>query len=141
VQQAAAQIPWFHNCVLLDKIKDAGERLWYVQQATQNGWSRNVLVVQIESGLYRRRGRAITNFQATLPKLQPDFAQQLIKDPYNFDFLTLTAEAQERDLERGLLAHLRQFLIELGVGFAFVGSQFSLEVAGEDFRLDLLSTT
>jgi len=138
VQQAAAQLPWFHNCVLLDKIKDAGERIWYVQQAIQNGWSRNVLMMQIEGGLYRRQGRALTNFQATLPAAQSDLAQQLIKDPYNFDFLTLGAEAQERDLERGLLEHLRQFLVELGVGFAFVGSQVPLEVGGEDFRLDLL---
>jgi predicted nuclease of restriction endonuclease-like (RecB) superfamily len=138
VQQAAAQLPWFHNCVLLDKVKDPTERLWYISQAIQNGWSRNVLVMQIESGLYRRQGKAITNFQATLPRPQSDLAQQLIKDPYNFDFLTLAAAAQERDLERGLLEHLRQFLIELGTGFAFVGSQVPLEVGGEDFRLDLL---
>ncbi len=121
VQQAAAQLPWFHNCVLLDKVKDRAERLWYIQQAVQNGWSRNVLVMQIEGRLYRRQGKALTNFRATLPSPQSDLAQQLIKDPYNFDFLTLATEAQERDLERGLLAHLRQFLIELGVGFAFVG--------------------
>ncbi|SPF49530.1 conserved hypothetical protein [Candidatus Sulfopaludibacter sp. SbA4] len=138
VQQAAAQLPWFHNCVLLDKVKDAGERLWYIQKAIEHGWSRNILVIHIESGLYRRQGKAITNFRATLPSPQSDLAQQLIKDPYNFDFLTLSEEAQERDLERGLLAHLRQFLIELGVGFAFVGSQVPLEVAGEDFKFDLL---
>jgi len=138
LQQLAAKLPWFHNCVLLDKVKDTVERTWYIQQAIQNGWSRNVLVLQIESGLYRRQGKAITNFQATLPAPQSDLAQQLIKDPYNFDFLTLTSEAQERDLERGLLVHLRQFLIELGTGFAFVGSQVPLEVGGEDFKLDLL---
>jgi predicted nuclease of restriction endonuclease-like (RecB) superfamily len=119
-------------------VKDSNERLWYVHAAIENGWSRNVLVLQIESGLYRRQGKAVTNFQTTLPKSQSDLAQELLKDPYNFDFLTLTTEAQERDLERGLLAHLRQFLIELGVGFAFVGSQVPLEVGGEDFRLDLL---
>lgn len=94
--------------------------------------------MQIESGLYRRQGKATTNFQTTLPPPQSDLAEQLIKDPYNFDFLTLAQEAQERDLERGLLAHLRQFLIELGVGFAFVGSQVPLEVGGEDVKLDLL---
>ena len=138
VQQLAAQLPWFHNCVLLDKVKDTAERLWYIRQSIENGWSRNVLVLQIESGLYRRQGKAITNFHATLPQPQSDLAQQLLKDPFNFDFLTLTTEAQERDLERGLLAHLRQFLIELGVGFAFVGSQVPLEVGGEDFKLDLL---
>ena len=138
LQQLAAKLPWFHNCVLLDKVKDTTERLWYIQQAILNGWSRNVLVMQIEGGLYRRQGKAITNFEATLPSPESDLAQQLIKDPYNFDFLTLTKEAQERDLERELLAHLRQFLVELGVGFAFVGSQVPLEVGGEDFKLDLL---
>jgi predicted nuclease of restriction endonuclease-like (RecB) superfamily len=138
VQQLVGQIPWGHNLRLLDLVKNREERLWYAQAATENGWSRNVLVLQIESGLYRRQGKATTNFQATLPKPQSDLAQQVIKDPYNFDFLTLTDEAQERDLERGLLAHLRQFLIELGVGFAFVGNQVPLEVGGEDFKIDLL---
>lgn len=138
VQQAVAQIPWGHNVRLLDLVKSPEERLWYARQAIEHGWSRNILVLQIESDLYRRQGRGITNFQATLPKPQSDLAEQLIKDPYNFDFLTLAQEAQERDLERGLLAHLRQFLIELAVGFAFVGSQVPLEVAGEDFKIDLL---
>ncbi len=138
VQQLVAQIPWGHNVRLLDLTKSAEERRWYIQQSIQHGWSRNVLVLQIESNLYGRQGKALTNFQATLPAPQSDLAQQILKDPYNFDFLTLTQEAQERDLERGLLAHLRQFLIELGVGFAFVGSQVPLEVGGEDFRLDLL---
>jgi predicted nuclease of restriction endonuclease-like (RecB) superfamily len=137
VQQLVAQLPWGHNVRLLDQVKTPQERLWYIEQAIQNGWSRNVLVLQIESGLYRRQGKAVTNFQATLPKPQSDLAQQL-KDPYNFDFLTLAEAAQERDLERGLLEHLRQFLIELGTGFAFVGSQVPLEVGGEDFKLDLL---
>jgi len=94
--------------------------------------------MQIESGLYRRQGKAMTNFQETLPQPQSDLAQQLVKDPYNFDFLALATEAHERDLERGLLAHLRQFLIGLGLGFAFVGNQVPLEVGGEDFKLDLL---
>ena len=138
VQQAAALLPWFHNCVLLDKVKDPEERLWYIREAIQNGWSRNVLVIQIEAGLFRRQGKALTNFQRTLPAPQSDLAQQLLKDPYNFDFLTLSADAHERDLERGLLAHLRSFLLELGVGFSFVGSQYPLEVAGEDYRIDLL---
>ena len=138
LQQVAAKLPWFHNCVLLEKVKDQAERLWYAQQAVTHGWSRSILVVQIESGLYRRQGKAVTNFKATLPAPQSDLAQQLLKDPYNFDFLTLTQEAHERDLEGGLLAHLRRFLIELGVGFAFVGSQVPLEVGGEDFKIDLL---
>lgn len=138
LQQAAAKLPWFHNCVLLDKVKSSTERLWYIHQAIQNGWSRNILVMQIESGLFGRQGKAITNFHATVPAPQSDLAHQLLKDPYNFDFLTLSQEAQERDLERGLLAHLRQFLMELGVGFAFVGNQVPLEVGGEDFKIDLL---
>jgi predicted nuclease of restriction endonuclease-like (RecB) superfamily len=138
VQQAVAQLPWGHNVRLLDYVKDSQERLWYIEQAIRNGWSRNVLVIQIESGLYKRQGTATTNFQSTLPAPESDLAQQLLKDPYNFDFLTLAKEAQERDLEGGLLVHLRQFLIELGTGFAFVGSQVPLEVGGEDFKLDLL---
>ena len=138
MQQLVAQLPWGHNVRLLDLVKDPAERTWYVEQAIQNGWSRNVLMMQIESGLYRRQGKAVTNFHATLPAPQSDLAQQLIKDPYNFDFLTLSTQARERDLERGLLDHLRQFLIELGTGFAFVGSQVPIEVGGEDFKLDLL---
>ena len=138
VQQAVAQLPWGHNVRILDMVKTPRERLWYIQEALQYGWSRNVLVLHIESGLYHRQGKAITNFQATLPAPHSDLAQQLLKDPYNFDFLTLTKDALERDLETGLLAHLRQFLIELGFGFAFVGSQVQLEVGGEDFKLDLL---
>ena len=118
---------WYHNLTILEKLKSPEERLWYVRQAIEQGWSRNVLVIRIESGLYRRQGKALTNFRTTLPAPQSDLAQQIVKDPYNFDFLTLTKEAQERDLERGLLEHLRQFLIELGVGFALVGSQVPLE--------------
>ncbi|MBX3278111.1 MAG: DUF1016 family protein [Acidobacteria bacterium] len=138
VQQLAAQIPWFHNCILLDKISGAAEREWYVRQTIENGWSRNVLVLQIESSLYRRQGQASSNFSRTLPAPQSDLARQLLKDPYNFDFLTLDAPAHERDIERGLIRHLREFLLEMGVGFAFVGSQYHLEVAGEDFYIDLL---
>ncbi|MFB2974503.1 YhcG family protein [Aerosakkonema sp. BLCC-F183] len=138
VQQLAAQIPWFHNCILLDKVKDAAERLWYIQQTIQYGWSRSVLTHQIDSGLYRRQGGATTNFDRTLPKPQSDLAQQVLKDPYNFDFLSLGKEAQERDLENALVAHIRDFLLELGVGFAFVGSQYPIEVSGKQYRLDLL---
>jgi predicted nuclease of restriction endonuclease-like (RecB) superfamily len=138
VQQVAGQLPWFHNCVLLDKVKDENERLWYINQAVQHGWSRNVLVLQIESGLYRRQGKAQTNFPKALPAPLSDLAQQLLKDPYNFDFLTLGKDAHERELEAGLVDHIRKFLLELGVGFAFVGSQYPLEVGGEDFRIDLL---
>jgi predicted nuclease of restriction endonuclease-like (RecB) superfamily len=138
VQAALAQITWYHNIALLEKVKSAEERLWYAQHAIQNGWSRNVLVLQIESSLYRRQGKAQTNFAQALPAPQSDLAQQILKDPYNFDFLTLAADAREKELEAGILEHIRKFLLELGLGFAFVGSQHPLEVGGEDFRIDLL---
>ncbi len=138
VQQAAAQIPWFHNCTLLDKVKDPTERLWYIQQTIEYGWSRSILTHQIDSSLYHRQGKATTNFNHTLPQPQSELAQQILKDPYNFDFLSLGKEAQERDLENALVAHIRDFLLELGVGFAFVGSQYPIEVSGKQYRLDLL---
>lgn len=138
VQQLAAKIPWFHNCVLLDKVKDHEQRLWYIRETIENGWSRSVLEYQIETKLYQRQGKAITNFKEVLPSPQSDLAQQIIKSPYNFDFLSLGKEAVERDLERALTTHMRDFLLELGVGFSFVGSQYVLEVAGQEFRIDLL---
>ncbi len=138
VQQLAGQIPWFHNCTILDKVKEPTERLWYIQQTIHYGWSRNVLVHQIDTGLYRRQGKATNNFDRTLPQPQSELAQQLLKDPYNFDFLSLGKDARERDLERALIDHIRDFLLELGVGFAFVGSQYHLEVGGQDFYIDLL---
>jgi predicted nuclease of restriction endonuclease-like (RecB) superfamily len=138
VQQLVAQLPWGHNVRLLDKVNSVEERIWYANAAIENGWSRNVLVLQIEAGLHRRQGKAVTNFKRTLPDPQSDLAQQLLKDPYNFDFMMLSKDAQERELESGLVGHIRQFLLELGVGFAFVGSQYPLEVGGEDFRIDLL---
>jgi predicted nuclease of restriction endonuclease-like (RecB) superfamily len=138
VQQAVARLPWGHNVRLLDRIGGRNERLWYAQQAIEHGWSRAVLEAQIETGLHRRAGMALTNFKATLAPPHSDLAQQTLKDPYIFDFLTLGPDAQERDLERGLLEHVRDFLLELGVGFAFVGSQVRLEVGGDDFYVDLL---
>ena len=138
VQQLAAKIPWFHNCMLLDKVKNYDERLWYIQQTIENGWSRAVLEYQIESKLYQRQGQAITNFDQALPQPQSDLAQQILKSPYNFDFLGLGKQAVERDLERALITHMRDFLLELGVGFSFVGSQYPLEVGGQEFRIDLL---
>jgi len=138
VQGVLAQITWYHNIALIEKLKAQTERLWYAQKTLEHGWSRNVLVYQIESNLYLRQGGAVTNFDRTLPQPQSDLAQQLIKDPYHFDFLNLGEAAQERDLEKALVAHMRDFLLELGVGFAFVGSQYRLEVGGEDFYIDLL---
>ena len=102
------------------------------------GWSRAVLEHQIETNLYGRQGKTLTNFDRALPPPQSDLAQQILKDPYNFDFLTLASDANERHLERGLLEHLRAFLLEMGAGFAFVGSQYHLEVSGKDYYLDLL---
>lgn len=138
VQRVAAQIPWRHNQALLEKLKSYEQRIWYAQKSLENGWSRDILVIQIESDLYTRQGGAITNFNRTLPSPQSDFAQQLMKDPYNFQFLSLGDEAQEKDLERGLVGHIRNFLMELGLGFAFLGSQYPIEVSGKEYRIDLL---
>ena len=138
VQQAAAQIPWFHNCTLIDKVKDPEARLWYIQQTIENGWSRNILTMQIESNLYQRQGNAIANFERTLPQPQSDLVKQIIKSPYNFDFLTLSRDVQERDLENALVDHIRDFLLELGVGFSFMGSQYPLVVDNKEYRMDLL---
>jgi predicted nuclease of restriction endonuclease-like (RecB) superfamily len=138
VQQLVAQIPWGHNVRLLESVQDPHTREWYARATLQHGWSRDVLVHQIESGLHNRVGAATTNFDRTLPSPQSDLAQQMTRDPYTFEFLMLDANARERELERGLLEHLRNFLLELGVGFAFVASQFHLEVGGKDFFVDLL---
>jgi predicted nuclease of restriction endonuclease-like (RecB) superfamily len=131
-------IPWGHNILLLQKLKDPAERLWYAHQTVANGWSRSTLQQWIESGLYSRQGGAVTNFAATLPGPQSDVARQLIRDPYSFDFLGRGPRAAERDVERGLVADIRRFLLELGSGFAFVGQQVHLVVDGEDFYIDLL---
>ena len=138
VQEVLAQITWYHNITLLEKVKDHAQREWYVQATVAHGWSRTVLVHQIESDLYRRQGTAMTNFQATLPAQQSDLAQELIKDPYNFEFLGLTTEISERQLEKALVNRLKEFLLELGRGFAFVGEQYHLGVGGEDYYIDLL---
>jgi predicted nuclease of restriction endonuclease-like (RecB) superfamily len=138
LQEPLAKLTWFHNVTLLEKVKTKAERLWYAESAIENGWSRNVLVLHIESGLYHRQGKALTNFKRTLPAPQSDLAQQLIKDPYNFDFLTIAKDAHEREIESGLVEHIQKFLVELGIGFAFVGRQYPLHVGGDDYRLDLL---
>jgi predicted nuclease of restriction endonuclease-like (RecB) superfamily len=138
VQQVVGQIPWGHNLVILDKVKDLAARRWYAQEVTTNGWSRNILAIQIESQLYQRQGQAVSNFETTLPPDRSDLVTATLKDPYLFDFLSLGTEAQERELENALVQHIEKFLLELGAGFAFVGKQFPLEVGGQDFRLDLL---
>lgn len=131
-------LPWGHHQVLLEKVKDKTARQWYMRAALQNGWSRNVLVMQIESAAHLRQGQATTNFALRLPPPQSDLAQQSLKDPYLFDFLTLEEPFHERELETGLLRHLEKFLLELGQGFAFLGRQYHLELGGQDFYLDLL---
>ena len=138
VQQAVALLPWGHNLVLLDKFSDNVTRLWYAQKAIEHGWSRNVLVHQIESGLLERTGQAVNNFSQTLPEIQSDLATQTFKDPYIFDFLSLGEVYYERELETVLTQHIMAFLLELGTGFAFVGKQRHIEVGGDDFYIDLL---
>ena len=138
VQQLAGLIPWWHHVIIVSKVPDPAVRAFYLRQAVENGWSRSILTVQIESGLHLRSGKALTNFTRTLPEPTSDLAQQTLKDPYVFDFLTLGKAARERHLEQGLMDHVQRFLLEMGVGFAFVGRQVHLEVAGDDFYLDLL---
>lgn len=138
VQRSVGKLPWRHNLALIDKLKSQEQRLWYAEKSVENGWSRDILVYQIESNLFQRQGGAITNFDRTLPQEQSDLANQLVKDPYSFEFLPLQENAQERELEQSLVTHIRDFLMELGVGFSFVGSQYYLEVDGEAYYLDLL---
>ena len=140
VQVVLAQITWYHNITLLDKVKDSTERNFYIQESIKNGWSRNVMVHQIESNLYKRQIQAekVHNFQETLSKPQSDLAHEILKDPYNFDFLSLGEEIKEKDLESALIKHITKFLLELGAGFAFIGKQYHVEVAGQDFYIDLL---
>lgn len=137
-QAPLGQITWYHNIALLEKLKDPEARLWYARETIENGWSRNVLVTQIKSGLYQREGGVVTNFERTLPQPQSDLAKQIVKDPYNLDFLTLEKGVKEQDLKRALVRHMRDFLLELGVGFSFVGHNYHLTVGDEDFYVDLL---
>jgi predicted nuclease of restriction endonuclease-like (RecB) superfamily len=133
-----SELPWGHNRLLLTKLETPALRLWYARKAIEHGWSRAVLTHQIETQLHKREGKAVTNFQRTLPPPQSDLAEQTLKDPYNFDFLTIRSDAHERDLEQGLLDHIQKFLLELGVGFAFAGRQYHMEISGQDYYLDLL---
>lgn len=131
-------IPWGHHVVLLDKVKSVEEALFYLRQTIENNWSRAILTLQIEQDLYSRQGKAITNFHQTLPEKQALMAGQILKDPYNFGFLTLEPQVQELDVERQLTEHITKFLLELGKGFAFIGRQYPLQVGDKDYRLDLL---
>ena len=144
VQQAVrlsnllASVPWGHHVVLINKIKDPDEALFYIHQTIDNNWSRAILTLQIEQDLFSRQGKAITNFSQTLPEKQAMMAGQILKDPYNFGFLTLENKVQELDIERQLTEHITKFLLELGKGFAFIGRQYPLQVGEKDYRLDLL---
>lgn len=137
-QQPVAQIPWGHNTLLLDKLKDSNTRIWYAQKTIENGWSRNVLMHWLDGGLHERQGKALTNFKQTLAPPQSDLAHETLKDPYNFDFLTLREKFDEKELEGGLIDHIQKFLLELGAGFSYVGKQINLNVGGQDFFIDLL---
>ena len=140
VQQVVAQIPWGHNIVLLDKISDIDERKWYIKKSVENGWSRNVLVHQIESNLYQRQVLAdkVTNFENRLPSPKSELAIQTMKDPYVFDFIPFREDMLERDIEQELVRDVTKLLLELGTGFAFLGNQYHLNVGGDDFYIDLL---
>jgi predicted nuclease of restriction endonuclease-like (RecB) superfamily len=137
-QQLVAQIPWGHNLMIVSKSKDVEEAIFYVQKTIENGWSRSTLSHHIETEFYSREGKAITNFELRLPTPQSDLAQQLLKDPYNFDFLMLRKEHDERELEDALVAHMTRFLLELGAGFSYLGRQYRLVVSGDEFFVDLL---
>lgn len=131
-------IPWSHNVVLMEKIESLEERLWYAHKTVENGWSRNILAMQIDSNLYKRQGKAITNFSRALAAPHSELATQALKDPYIVDFLSLRDEYVERDVEQGLIDHIQRFLLELGQGFAFVGRQVPLEVDEQSYYIDLL---
>ena len=140
VQQVVAQIPWWHNIVILDKVNNLEERKWYIKKSAQNGWSRNVLVHQIESNLYQRQVLAekVSNFENRLPSPQSELAVQTMKDPYVFDFIAFNEDMLERDIEQALVRDVTRLLLELGTGFAFLGNQYHLNVGGDDFYIDLL---
>jgi predicted nuclease of restriction endonuclease-like (RecB) superfamily len=137
-QPLVAQMPWAHNVLLMQRIKDQAIRHWYMAQTIANGWSRNVLLAMIQSEAHRRHGKSISNFDQLLPAPQSDLVKQALKDPYIFDFLTLEEPFHERELEVGLLHHVEKFLLELGQGFAFVGRQYHVEIGEQDFYIDLL---
>ncbi len=138
VKTIIKSIPWGHNQRIMYKCKTVDEALFYVEKTLENGWSRNILNLQIESNLYKRNGKAINNFKSTLPNIQSDLAIQTLKDPYNFDFLTLTENYDEKELENSLLSKITDFLIELGIGFSYMGRQVKLEVGESEFYIDLL---
>ena len=140
VQTVSAQIPWSHNCLIMDKIKDTDTRVWYINKTIENGWSHSVLTHQIESSLYERQviAEKISNFENRLPAPQSELAIQTMKDPYIFDFIPFKEDMIERDIENALVKEITALLLELGTGFAFLGNQYHLNVGGDDFYIDLL---
>jgi len=138
VPLAVAQIPWTHNIILIEKVKEKELRYWYMEQTLHNGWSKDVLSLMIKSEVHKRAGNLVSNFKQILPPLESDLVQQSFKDPYRFDFLTITEPFRERELENNLIKHMEKFLIELGSGFAFVGRQYKLEIGDDEFYIDLL---
>ena len=138
LRKLVLQTQWAHNVLLIEKVKEIDMRIWYMRQVIENGWSRDMLALQIDSSAHQRRGKSINNFERTLPPVQSDLARQSLKDPYIFDFLTIAEPYRERELELALLGHVEKFLLELGQGFAFVGRQFHLDIGEKDFYLDLL---
>lgn len=140
VQTVSAQIPWSHNVAIMDKVKDHDIRIWYIKKTIDNGWSHNVLIHQIESGLYERQAIAekISNFENHLPVAQSELAIQTMKDPYIFDFIPFKEDMVERDIENALVKDITKLLLELGTGFAFLGNQYHLNIGGDDFYIDLL---
>lgn len=137
-QQVVALIPWGHNCTLLDKVKAPEERIWYANKIVEHGWSRAILLAQIETKLYEQQEGVINNFDRTLPPPQSEMAAEVLKDPYHFDFLTIAEDAKVQDVKKSLVKHMRDFLLELGVGFSFVRANHNIEVGGRDFFIDLL---
>lgn len=138
VQVPLAQISWYHHISLLPKVKDEAERAYYITETAQNGWSRDVMLFQIDNGYIHAKGHAINNFEQTLPALQSDLARYIFKDPYNFSFIGTVALQNELDIEKSLTSKITDFLLEMGRGFAYIGRQYHISVDGDDYYIDLL---
>lgn len=138
VQVPLAQITWYHHISLISKVKDKVERAFYILETAQNGWSRDVMLLQVQSGLYERKGKAINNFPVTLPPVQSDLAVSIFKDPYNFGFVEFNEKQNELDIEKQLTTKINDFLLEMGKGFAYIGRQYHITVDGDDYYIDLL---
>ena len=138
VQVPLAQISWYHHISLLPKVKDEAERVYYITETAQNGWSRDVMLLQIDNGYIHAKGHAINNFEQTLPPLQSDLARYIFKDPYNFSFIGTIALQNELDIEKSLTSKITDFLLEMGRGFAYIGRQYHISVDGDDYYIDLL---